>query len=147
MTQERRDSLGGEQLPSREAPEAPRAPLRVLVVEDEADTADSFGRVLEMLGNRVHIARNGPDALFAGLEFRPDVVLLDIGLPFMNGYEVARKMRERFWGRHVLIVATTAWDQDEDKRRSVEAGIDHYLVKPIDPHALARLIATVRSPG
>lgn len=117
-----------------------KAPLKVLLVEDEADTAESFGRILELFGNDVRIVLNGPDALFSGLEFRPDVVLLDIGLPFMNGYEVARKMRERFWGRNVLIIATTSWDQDEDRRLSKEAGIDHHMVKPIDPYALARLI-------
>ncbi|QJR15744.1 response regulator [Usitatibacter palustris] len=115
--------------------------LRILIVEDHPDTAISFGKLLEALGNEVRIATNGPDALAIGQEFRPDVVLLDIGLPFMNGFEIARKLRERYWGRSAVVIATTAWDQEEDKRNSVAAGIDHHLVKPVDPIGLAKLLA------
>lgn len=115
-------------------------PLRILVVEDEIDTADSFVRVLGQYNHLIHVEHNGPSALMAGLAFRPDVVLLDIGLPFMNGYEVARKMRERFWGRKVLIIATTSWDNEEDKQRSLLVGINHHMVKPIDFDALMKLM-------
>lgn len=122
-------------------------PRRIMLVEDEADTADSFARILEHYGHSVRVVHNGPDALFLGLAFRPEVVLLDIGLPFMNGFEVARKIRERFWGRETLIIATTSWDQEEDRVLSVAAGIDHHLVKPIALDTLRNLLATKVRPS
>lgn len=120
---------------------SPVSALRVLLVEDEADTAESFRKLIQNFGYEVEVVHNGPDALFSGLKFRPDVVLLDIGLPFMNGFEVARKIRERFWGRSAYIIATTSWDSDEDKRLSKAAGIDVHMVKPIDLAELARLLS------
>ncbi len=122
---------------------APRKPLDILVVDDRLDTAMSFGKLLELLGHRVRLAHNGPDALVAAEDFRPQVVLLDIGLPFLNGYEVAKNLRARAWGRRPVLIATTGWGQDEDKRLSADAGFDHHFVKPVDPVALLKLLATL----
>jgi CheY-like chemotaxis protein len=74
-------------------------------------------------------------------EFRPDVVLLDIGLPRLNGYEACRRIRSQPWGTHMVLIAVTGWGQEEDRRRSHEAGFDHHMVKPVDPQALMRLLA------
>ena len=76
--------------------------------------------------------------------FGPDVVLLDIGLPKINGYEVARRIRGQPWGRRMALIAVTGWGQDEDRRRAQEAGFDHHLVKPVEPETLAKLLATLR---
>jgi two-component system CheB/CheR fusion protein len=123
------------------AGEALRTKLRILVVDDRVDTAISFGRLLELLGNQVRLAHNGPDAIVAAEAFRPQVVLLDIGLPFVNGYEVAKNLRARPWAQRPVLIATTGWGQDEDKRLSAEAGFDHHFVKPVDPIALVKLLA------
>jgi CheY-like chemotaxis protein len=77
----------------------------------------------------------------AAKTFRPDVVLLDIGLPELNGYDVARQIREHPWGQQMVLVALTGWGQEEDRRRSQEAGFDHHLTKPVDPAALTKLLA------
>ena len=114
-------------------------PHRVLVVDDNADTAESLGMLLEVRGNAVRIAYDGLEALEAADAFDPDIVLLDIGMPKMSGYEVARRLRaER--GDSVLIVAITGWGQEDDRRRAREAGFDHHFTKPVDYEALIELI-------
>jgi CheY-like chemotaxis protein len=114
-------------------------PHRVLVVDDNADAAESLGMLLEVRGNAVRIAYDGLEALEAADAFDPDIVLLDIGMPKMSGYEVARRLRaER--GDSVLIVAITGWGQEEDRRRAREAGFDHHFTKPVDYEALIELI-------
>jgi PAS domain S-box-containing protein len=117
--------------------------LRVLVVDDVADARKLFGRLLETLGNQVRMAHDGPSALEAALEFRPDVALLDIGLPGMNGYEVAQRMRQEPRLQNTVLVAITGYGQRSDRRRSEEAGFDHHLVKPLDIDALRQLLATI----
>jgi CheY-like chemotaxis protein len=113
---------------------------RILVVDDNKDSADSLGRLLKIMGNEIRLAHDGPSALEAAAAFRPDVVLMDIGLPGMSGYDVARRMRQMSEVKDAVLVAQTGWGQDEDKRRSNEAGFNHHLVKPIDGAALRALL-------
>ena len=120
----------------------PSAPIRILVVDDNHDSADSLGLLLKLLGNEVRIVHDGLAAVDAAREFEPHVVLLDIGLPTMDGYEAAQKIRLEAGGQTVLI-AVTGWGRDIDRQRSKEAGFDHHLVKPLDPDALLRLLATL----
>jgi signal transduction histidine kinase len=115
--------------------------LRVLVVDDNRDAASSLAMLLKVMGNDVRTAHDGEEAVHAASEFRPDVVLCDIGLPKMNGYEVARAIRERPWSKHMALIAVTGWGQDEDRRQSEEAGFDRHLVKPVDPQTLMKLLA------
>jgi signal transduction histidine kinase/ActR/RegA family two-component response regulator len=114
---------------------------RVLVADDNRDFADSLAAVLKMAGHEVCVTYDGAQAVDTARWWEPDVVLLDIGLPLMNGYEAARRIREALAGKNPLLVAITGWGQDEDRRRSNSAGFDHHLVKPIDPGVLTRLIA------
>jgi PAS domain S-box-containing protein len=115
---------------------------RILVVDDNQDAADSLAMVLRMMGNETHTAHDGLEAVGAAAVFRPDVVLLDIGLPKLNGFEAGRRIREQ-QGNRVVLIALTGWGQDEDRRRSREAGFDHYLTKPVEFEALQRLLADV----
>jgi signal transduction histidine kinase/ActR/RegA family two-component response regulator len=121
------------------------APLRILVVDDNQDSADSLGLLMELVGNKVKVVHDGQTAVEVANGFQPHVVLLDIGLPTINGYEVARKIREQPWGKHAVMVAVTGWGEDVDRQRSKEAGFDHHLVKPIDLDALTALLATVET--
>jgi CheY-like chemotaxis protein len=105
---------------------------RILVVDDNRDAADSLAMLLEHLAAEVRVANDGSAALDAIRTFQPSVILLDIDMPKMNGYEVARRARSESSGRGAVIVALTGWGQEEDRRRSVDAGIDHHLVKPVD---------------
>ena len=117
---------------------------RVLAVDDFEDALDSVALFLEFLGHEVHTARSGHDALVVLDERRPEVVLLDIGLPDIDGYEVARRIRSRPWGRDLLLVAVTGWGQDTDKSKAADAGFDLHLTKPVDPQRLERLLAERR---
>jgi len=112
---------------------------RVLVVDDNPDAADSLAMLLQALGNDVRVAYDGEEALDKALQFSPEIVLLDIGLPKMHGYDVARRIRDA-QGRDVMLVAVTGWGQEDDRRRSREAGFDYHFTKPVDPEDLARLI-------
>jgi signal transduction histidine kinase/DNA-binding response OmpR family regulator len=114
---------------------------RVLIVDDNADGADSLALLLSVAGHEVQVCHDGPTALLRAETFRPEVVLLDIGLPGMDGYEVARRLRARAGTNPALLVALTGYGQDDDLRRSREAGFDHHLVKPADPEMLASLFA------
>ena len=114
---------------------------RVLIVDDNRDFADSLAAVLRIAGHELCVTYNGVDAVASARMWAPDVVLLDIGLPLMNGYEAARRIREALSGKALLLIAITGWGQAEDRRRSKAAGFDHHLVKPIDPTALAELIS------
>ncbi len=114
---------------------------RILVVDDNVDSADSLAMMLRHLGHEVHIAYDGLAGIEAAARVRPEILLLDIGLPLRNGYEVARQVRQEVWGGAMLIVAISGWGQDEDRRRSNEAGFDHHLVKPVDHRVLLALLA------
>jgi PAS domain S-box-containing protein len=122
------------------APTALGASRRVLVVDDNVDAANSIAKVLQLFGHHVQCVYDGPGALSAADEFRPDVVVLDIGLPGMDGYEVARRLRASPTFERVPIVAVTGYGQDEDRGRSRQAGFNEHLAKPVDPEALHKLI-------
>ncbi len=132
------------------AVDRPVSGLRILVVDDNEDGAASLAMLLGIDGNEVRTALDGEQALLAAEEFRPDVVLLDIGLPKLDGYAVARRLRAQPGGEKMMLVAITGWGQEGDRRRSREAGINHHLVKPVDRQALSRVLADQhprRSPG
>jgi CheY-like chemotaxis protein/two-component sensor histidine kinase len=114
---------------------------RVLIVDDNADGADSLAMLLRLAGHEVAVCNESTGALATAETFQPQVVLLDIGLPGLDGYEVARQLRARPKLKNVLLVALTGYGRDEDIRRSLEAGFDHHLVKPADPEALTGLFA------
>ena len=120
---------------------APTTGLRILVVDDNRDMATSLAMVLELTGNETHIANDGLEAVDKAADVRPDVILLDIGLPKLNGYEVARKIRTQPWGKAVVMVAITGWGQEEDRQKAADAGFDAHLVKPMEHHSLTRLLA------
>ena len=120
---------------------APGPPIRILVVDDNRDSADSLGMLFRLVGHDVRTAHDGLEAIAAADEFRPDAIVLDIGLPKLDGHEVARQLRRLEWCRKTILIAVTGWGQEEDKERSVEAGFDHHLVKPVDPSALLDLLA------
>jgi PAS domain S-box-containing protein len=123
---------------------SPRGPRRrILVVDDNADAVNSLAMVLRRMGHDIHTAQDGLEAVHAAATFRPEVILLDIGLPKMNGYDVAQQIRQQPWDKKVAIIAVSGWGQEEDKRRALEAGFDHHLTKPVDPAALSRLLALI----
>jgi CheY-like chemotaxis protein len=97
--------------------------------------------MLRLLGNDTRTAYDGEESVAASAAFRPDVILLDIGLPRLNGYEACRRIREQPWGKGMVLIALTGWGQEDDIRRSHQAGFDHHMVKPVDPNALIRLLA------
>ena len=115
---------------------------RVLVVDDNRDSAESLAMMLQLSGYEVHKAHDGLEAIEVAARLRPDVILLDIGLPSLNGYDVCRRMREQDESSDAFILALTGWGQEEDKRRSTAAGFDGHLVKPVN---LARLIHMINS--
>lgn len=114
---------------------------RVLVADDNKDAADMLARVLKALGHQVRVAYDGQQAIELAESYRPEVCLFDIGMPKMNGYEVARAVRREPWGESMLLVALTGWGAEEDRRRSREAGFDRHLVKPVEPGLLRELLA------
>ncbi len=115
------------------------AGARVLVVDDSVDSAETLGELLKIWGHDVRLAHDGPGAVEAARDYRPDVILLDIGLPGMDGFAVARQLRTEGLQTR-LLVALTGYGEQTDKRRSQEAGFHHHMVKPVDPEALQKLI-------
>ena len=114
--------------------------LRVLLVEDNQDAAESFAVLLRMRGYDVRLAFDGKDGLQTAETLKPDVIVLDIGLPDMSGYDVCRTIRKQTLGDQMRIVALTGWGQEDDRRQSTEAGFDAHLVKPVEEQALVSLI-------
>ena len=119
-------------------------PLRVLVADDNTDSADALAMLLQMGGDEVRVAYDGVSALEEAKAFRPHVVLLDIGMPGMDGYEVARRLRAAPATRGILLVAASGWGAEEDRTMSKEAGFDHHLVKPFDLNALEKLLRSFK---
>ena len=134
-------------------PEQPQPPSnsqrpakrRILVVDDNHDSADSLAALLSLGGHETHTANDGEHAISEAAKLRPDVILLDIGLPRLDGYDTCRRIREQPWGREMVIVALTGWGEDEDRRMSTQAGFDGHLVKPVDHDALNALMASCGS--
>lgn len=128
--------------PPREIFELPAyAKRRVLVVDDNHDAAASLALLLKHNGDDTDTAHDGLEALEAAEHFRPDVILLDIGMPKLNGYEVCRRIREQPWGKDVLIIAVSGWGQESNRLQSEQSGFDHHMVKPVDFSALAKVLA------
>jgi signal transduction histidine kinase/ActR/RegA family two-component response regulator len=123
---------------------SPTSGHRILVVDDNRDAAGSLAMLLQMTGNETHIAYDGVEAVHAAETFKPDVVLLDIGLPKLNGYDTCRRIREQPWGKDMMLIALTGWGQEADRQRSRDAGFDGHLVKPVDYAALMKLLAESR---
>jgi signal transduction histidine kinase/ActR/RegA family two-component response regulator len=121
-------------------------PVHVLIADDNRDSANSMARLLRWNGNEVEIAYDGEDALRLAEAKRPEVMLLDIGMPRLDGYQLAERIRAQAWGRRMILIAATGWGQDEDRRRSLTSGFDAHLVKPVDPEALFDLIARLTAP-
>jgi len=119
--------------------------LRVLVVDDNTDAAEALEILLQINGNRTRVVHDGEAALQAAASFRPDVILLDIGLPLLSGYEVARRIRAEDWGKRITLIALTGWGQDDDRRKSADAGIDHHLVKPVDAATILGLVGEAKA--
>jgi CheY-like chemotaxis protein len=113
-------------------------------VDDNQDSADTLALLLETYGNTTFLAHDGLDAVEAAEQFRPEVTLMDIGLPRLSGYDACRRIREQPWGRAILMIAMTGWGQDEDRRESRDAGFDHHVVKPVDFDNLMNLLAKAR---
>jgi CheY-like chemotaxis protein len=124
-----------------EEPAAPQSLLRILIVDDNRDSADSLVMLLRLMGNDTRTAYDGQQGADVAAEFRPDVILLDIGLPKLDGYEACRRIREQSWGKTAVLIAVTGWGQAEDRRLSHEAGFDYHMVKPVDPQELMKLLA------
>jgi DNA-binding response OmpR family regulator len=118
---------------------------RILVVDDNADAADSLGMLLQVRGDEVRVAYDGLAALELAGEFKPEIVLLDIGMPKISGYDVARRLRQER-GDSIFIIAISGWGQDEDRKRARDSGFDHHFTKPVDFEALLALIDS-ESPG
>lgn len=127
--------------PARSGPK-----FRILVVDDNRDAADSLAMMLRLMGHEVQTAHDGVEGVQAAATFRPDVALLDIGMPKMNGYEVARHIREQPWGKELLLVALTGWTQEEDKMRATKAGFHYHLTKPVEPAAIVKVLECIPKP-
>ena len=135
----------GSSLTSRTSPLAP--PLKVLVVDDNVDTVLSFSMLLKASGHEVRTAHDGPTAVQVALDYQPDVVLLDIGLPGLNGYQVAKRIRQEPNLKNVVLVALTGYGQEADRQTALEAGFNHHLVKPARLEQLQKILATVSVSG
>jgi CheY-like chemotaxis protein len=120
--------------------------LTVLVADDNEDAVESAAMVLTLNGNEVKLASDGLEAVEAAGRYRPDVVLLDIGMPKLNGFEACRRIRSEPWGKDMLVVAVTGWGQEEGRRRTAEAGFDAHFTKPVDFASVMRLIGQRRAP-
>ncbi len=123
----------------------PAARRRVLIADDNDDGATSLAEMLNIMGCETQTAFDGIDAVAAAEAFQPDLILMDIGMPRLNGYEACRLIRAKPWGRNTVIVAQTGWGQEEDKRQSQEAGFDFHMVKPIDPGDLEKMLAGLKA--
>jgi CheY-like chemotaxis protein/two-component sensor histidine kinase len=118
-------------------------PLRVLVADDNVDAADSLAMILQADHHQVRTAHDGEEALELAAQQKPDVMLVDLGMPRLNGYELARRVRGEPWGRDTVLIACTGWGQPEDRRRTEESGFDYHLVKPVSPTAVLRLLQSL----
>jgi CheY-like chemotaxis protein len=135
------DGLGSDRVASFAGP----MNHRILVADDNRDSAESMSVVLQMMGNEVLIVHDGVGAVEAAAQFRPDLILLDIGMPRMNGYEAARRIRDEPWGKQIVLVAVTGWSKAEEKQRADQAGFDHHFTKPVNIVELETLFGRMQS--
>jgi CheY-like chemotaxis protein len=124
--------------------EGDTTPHRILIADDNADSAESMGMLLRLMGNDVRIANDGLEAVEQAATFHPDIVLMDIGMPRLDGYEAARRIRNQEWSRDTLLVAVTGWGPSDDNAEAAAAGFDRHFTKPLDPAELRRLVSGVR---
>ena len=117
---------------------------RVLVVDDSPDSAEAMALLLRLKGHHVETAHDGEEALATAERFRPHAILLDLGMPKLNGFDVCRRIRQQPWGASVLMVAQTGWGQAQDRARTLEAGFDAHLTKPIDPDAVHAMLVALK---
>jgi CheY-like chemotaxis protein len=117
-----------------------RVAHRILVVDDNRDAAESMRVLLKLMGAEVSAAYDGLQALEVAASFRPQAVLLDIGMPMLHGYDTARRFRQEEWGREIVLIALTGWGREEDRRRAEEAGFDGHLTKPVQVSALRQML-------
>ncbi|MEP7084843.1 MAG: ATP-binding protein, partial [Betaproteobacteria bacterium] len=124
-----------------EPPPAPRPPMRrIVVADDNVDAAESLSLMLEISGHETRTAHDGEHAFLIASEFRPDVMVLDIAMPGLDGHDLARRIRSEVWGKSMLLIAASGWGQKESKQQSRDAGFDHHLVKPVEFDALELLL-------
>jgi CheY-like chemotaxis protein len=146
LAEDRRTAASRRQAPPRlvrrRAEEA--SGVHILIVEDNEDGRESLRELLELWGHHVSVAGNGPEGVEMAFSVRPEVALIDIGLPGLDGNEVARRIRELLGGDDIALIAMTGYGQPEDRRRALQAGFDRYLVKPVDPAELSRLLGEAR---
>ena len=114
---------------------------RILIVDDNRDSAESMSEMLRLLGNEVAVAHDGFEAIEQADAFRPKLILMDIGMPRLNGYDATSRIREQTWGKDIAIVALTGWGQESDRSKSKEAGCDSHLVKPVSLSDLQKVVA------
>jgi CheY-like chemotaxis protein len=135
--------------PTVPALKAEKRGFKILVVDDNHDSALSLAMMLSIMGHDTRTAHDGESAVTTAESFLPEVVLLDIGLPKLNGYEVAQRIRQHPWGRSMFLIAVTGWGQEEDRQRSAEVGLNVHMVKPVEPAALEKLLAELaqKRPG
>jgi PAS domain S-box-containing protein len=129
--------------PKEDEEPKPATKCRILIVDDNQDSADSLAMLLKIKGYEVATAYDGEQAVEAAGTLRPDVVLLDIGMPKLNGYDACWRIRQQPWGQGMFLIALTGWGQEEDRRRTEEAGFNEHMVKPVDPAALMKLLASL----
>lgn len=129
--------------PGPDAASELRPQQTVLIVDDNRDSADSLAMLMEITGNKTYMAHDGIEAVAAVEKYRPEVVLLDIGLPGLDGHEVCRRVREQPWGKDIIVIALTGWGQEDDRRKSEEAGFNGHLVKPVDYDKLLELLSSL----
>jgi CheY-like chemotaxis protein len=127
-------------------PAAPSAPAQtILLADDNRDAIDALAELLRMSGHEVHLAHEGLAAVEMALRLQPDVIVLDIGMPGLNGYDAARRIRAQPWAANAFLIAATGWGQEDDRRKASAAGFDLHLTKPFDPDQLTDLIARRQS--
>lgn len=140
---------GGGERAAYDPDEGSKARLRrrILIVDDNRDAADSLAIWLEIKGNETRVAYNGLEALEISAVFRPDVLVLDVGMPRLDGLETCRRIRREPWGERVVVIACTGWGNENDRRTSKEAGFDFHMVKPVDAAELEKLLMGLPAAG
>lgn len=139
------DRTSAVAVPGGPAADAPKR--RVLIVDDNQDAATTLAMLLKLIGNDVHACFDGQAGVEAAERLRPQVVILDISMPVMDGYQACRFIREQPWGKSIVLIALSGYGQDDDIQRSTEVGFDAHLVKPVDLPTLKKLIASVPTAG